>query len=359
MKNCQLNDTNHAVAMAKPPERVLIVKPSSLGDVVTAMPVLRGIRRSFPQAQISWLVTPACAGLIEGDDGLHEIILFERKKLGRAWRSPAAAHALWSLVRTLRQKKFDWVIDLQGLFRSGFLSWASGAKVRAGFAAAREFAPMFYTHAVRVGPPHTVDQNVGLARQLGIDARGEDMTLRVSPAARQQIEELCRKHHLPRKGFLVCVPPTRWITKQYPTRHWRTVVAALAKQMPIALVGSPDPREMASCAAVADGLGAGVPNLAGQTSVPQMVALIEASAGVICSDSAAKFIAPAVGVDVVTLLGPTRLELTGPYPRGQAIVAPTPCQGCRKKHCSHITCMELISPADVISAAETMLVSSR
>ena len=86
-----------------------------------------------------------------------------------------------------------------------------------------------------------------------------------------------------------------------------------------------------------------------------MVGLIAASGGVVCCDSAAKFIAPAVGVDVVTLLGPTRLERTGPYPRGTAVVANVPCQGCLRRRCRHITCMDLIAPAEVISAARDML----
>lgn len=97
-------------------------------------------------------------------------------------------------------------------------------------------------------------------------------------------------------------------------------------------------------------------NLAGQTSVAQMVGVIAASGGVICCDSAAKFIAPAVGVPAVALLGPTRVEHTGAFSpseqvKVESIVAPVPCQGCLKKRCRHITCMELIDPASVVQAA--------
>ncbi|RPI63597.1 MAG: hypothetical protein EHM48_02190, partial [Planctomycetaceae bacterium] len=142
---------------------------------------------------------------------------------------------------------------------------------------------------------------------------------------------------------------------QYPVRHWRKVVASLSTRIKIVLLGSPDPAELALCAQIADGLGPNVINLAGQTSIPQLVAVIARSAGVICSDSAAKFIAPAVGVDSVTVIGPTRVELTGPYLQGQPVVANVRCQGCLKKRCRHISCMELISPDDVIAAAERML----
>ena len=86
-----------------------------------------------------------------------------------------------------------------------------------------------------------------------------------------------------------------------------------------------------------------------------MVGVIAASAGVICSDSAAKFIAPAVGVDVVVLIGPTRVERTGPYLRGRAVLADVPCRGCLKKSCRHLTCMQMIRPAEVVAAAKEML----
>jgi ADP-heptose:LPS heptosyltransferase len=109
------------------------------------------------------------------------------------------------------------------------------------------------------------------------------------------------------------------------------------------------------CASAIEGLDSGVVNLAGQTDVPQMVAMLAAAAGVICGDSAAQFIAPAVGTNVVTLLGPTRRERTGPYLRGSALVADVPCQGCLKKRCGHVTCMQTISPADVVREAMEML----
>ena len=91
-------------------------------------------------------------------------------------------------------------------------------------------------------------------------------------------------------------------------------------------------------------------NLSGQTSVSQMVAVIARSGGVICSDSAAKFIAPAVGVGVVTLLGPTRVESTGPFVpgrhvRAESLAAPVACQGCLNRRCRHVTCMERHRPA--------------
>ncbi len=336
-----------------PPRRVLIIKPSSLGDVVTAVPVLRGLRRSFPDAHVSWMLAISCAEMMAHDTDLDEVVLFDRVRLGKAWWLPGATRDLLGFLTRLGKGHFDWVIDLQGLFRSGFFARATGASVRAGFADAREMAGAFYSRSIAVGPPHTVDRNIALARELGIDARAEDMTLQVAPMGKEFARRFCGEHGIGAGQFIVCVPPTRWVTKRYPVRHWRAVVSSLSKRLPVAVLGAPCDREV--CSAVADGLGDGVTNLAGRTGVAAMVGVIAASAGVICSDSAAKFVAAAVGVEAITLMGPTRVEKTGPYLRGRAIVADVPCQGCVKRRCSHITCMQMISPADVISEAEAML----
>ena len=344
---------NEPIAQPAPPGSVLILKPSSLGDVVSAVPVLRGLKRSLPSARVSWLLNRQCAPLLAGDADLDEIILFDRKLLGRAWRSPSAARSLAKLLRHLRKTRFDWVIDLQGLLRSGLLSAATLAPLRAGFSDAREGAWLFYNRRIDVGQPHTVDRNIELARQLGIDARPEDMTLSISAEGQTFAEQFCRANSLKNKGFLLCVPPTRWATKLYPVRHWRSVVLAMLPRLPVVLIGTLADRQL--CQEVAEGLPATVINAAGTTSVPQLVALIAAAAGVVCGDSAAQFIAPAVGTDVVTLMGPTRPERTGPYRRGRAVVSPVGCQGCLRDRCRHRTCMEMIDPAAVVQAATAML----
>lgn len=335
-----------------PPGRVLIVKPSSLGDVVTALPVLRGLKRSFPGVHVSWLLRGDCASLLAGDPDLDEVIVFERKLLGRSWRSPRGLAALLALRRLLRRRRFDWAIDLQGLFRSGYFTAVTRAPVRAGFLDARESASIFYNRKISVGAEHTVRRNIELARLLGVDARRTDMSLQVPASGLHFARAFCREHGLQHGRFLVLAPPARWRSKRLPVRHWRRIAAGLAGHVAVVVIGAPGEEEI--CRAVAKDLGSGVTDLAGRTSVGQMVGLIAASGGVVCNDSAAKFIAPAVGVGVVTLIGPTRVERTGPL-AGRAIVADTPCQGCLKRKCRHTVCMELIRPADVIEAAEQML----
>lgn len=345
-----------SLANVSAPRRVLIIKPSSLGDVVTALPVLRGLRRSFPDAHLSWMLSAVCAEMLANDADLDEIVLFDRKRLGRSWRSPSAAAALAKFLASLHARRYDWVIDLQGLLRSGLFSAATRAGLRAGFADAREGASLFYTHRLTVTAAHTVDRNISLARQLGIDARPADMRLHIPEAGHAFARKFRRQHGLG-GDFLICVPPTRWETKRYPPRHWRAVISALRDTGPVVLLGAPGDEDL--CRRIAGDLGDGVISAAGETGVIELAALVASSAGVLCCDSAAKFIAAAVGVDSVVLMGPTRVERTGPYFLGRAIVADVPCQGCLKRRCNHISCMELIDPDEVISAVMEMLISNR
>jgi lipopolysaccharide heptosyltransferase I len=340
------------LAVPPAPRRVLLIKPSSLGDVISAVPVLRGLRRSFPEAHLAWLVNENCAAVIDYDEDLDETILFDRNALRRCLVSPADAGKLLRFAGLLRRGNFDWAIDLQGLFRSGIMTWLTKASVRAGFAKPREsLAAKFYTHRIETTAQHTIDRNIELARALGVDARGEDFRLVVPPQGLEFAEDLARRG-LVRGRYVVCVPPTRWPSKLYPVRHWRAVVKELLQQSPVALSGTRD--DVKLCEAVAEGLGPNVHNLAGRTNIPQLLGLLAGARGVICSDSAAQFMGPAVGTPVITLMGPTRPERTGPRPPGRGIVSGVACQGCLRRKCRHVSCMEAIWPQQVLAAvAET------
>jgi len=269
------------------PRRVLIVKPSALGDVVTALPVLRGLRRTFgPAVRIDWLISRACVGVVRDDPQLDGVVDFDRKRYGTLWRNPSALKAFGTFCRRLRAAGYDWVLDLQGLFRSGLLTAATGAPVRVGFQNAREGAALAYTHTLPASqtPLHTVDRNIALARTVGIDARGEDFRanganggaggLYVPAAARAWAERFAADYP---QGFIVAAPATRWVTKLYPPRHWRRVLEWLVGHRPVVLVAGPG--ETALTAPLAD--VPGVTDLGGRTSVEQLIALIAAARGLI------------------------------------------------------------------------------
>lgn len=116
------------------PSRILIIKPSALGDITLSLPALSSLRASFPQAKITWLVRREFAPLLDGAGDLDDVLIFDRKGLGKWWWHPKAFAALMRFFGDLRKGRFDLVIDLQGLFRTAFFGWLSGSRRRFGMA---------------------------------------------------------------------------------------------------------------------------------------------------------------------------------------------------------------------------------
>ena len=155
--------------------RILIIKPSALGDVATTLPLLWDVRAALPEARIDWLIHPAYVPVIQGHEALHEAIVFDRKKLASWWYKPASTRRFTGLLKTLRENQYDVAIDAQGLFRSGFLARITGAKMRIGFAQAREGAALAYTHPVTL--PEKGKRMLAVERMRALGAPGFSSSL--------------------------------------------------------------------------------------------------------------------------------------------------------------------------------------
>ncbi len=205
-----------------PPQRILIIKPSALGDVVHGLPVLARLRRKWPNAHITWLVAPAFAGLLENHPLVNEIIRFDRRGFASAWRNPLALLRLIRFARDLRRRKFDLVIDLQGLFRSGWLTGRTKAAVRIGFASARELAWIYYTHKVNTNAlnDHAVTRNLQIASALGCDDPPAEFPLAPAEEDVRHIRDLLASE----EPYAVLLPGTNWDTKRWPAKHFAALV---------------------------------------------------------------------------------------------------------------------------------------
>lgn len=336
-------------------DRILIIKPSSFGDVIHALPILDGLRRRYPDARISWLVSTACAGLLHAHPQLDEAIPFDRKRYGRIGRSLSITLEFLRFTRELRARRFDLVIDLQGLFRSGFLAWASGAKVRVGLSDAREFSWIFHTHCVHVpaGDMHAVDRYWLVAGLLGFADRPVHFELAQDSEAKAAIRSMLAEGGLADgQGYALLVPGTRWETKLWPAEFFAEAARMIRDQhgLPVVLAGAPDEVEIAG--RVASLAGNGVINLAGRTSVAQMIALVAGASVAIMNDTGPMHLAAALGRPLVTVFGPTSPVKTGPYRRMAGVcrldLACSPCYLKRLAECPHgHRCMKELSPATV------------
>ncbi len=321
------------------PRRILLIKPSALGDVVHTLPILRLLRRRFPVAHIAWLIDPAFANLIEGHPDLNEIIPFRKKHYAQSWRDRAAAADLFSFKGDLRDRRFDLAIDLQGLFRSAWLAFYSGAPVRVGFGNAREMSPFFYTHRVPVRnlEVHAIDRYAALAAALGCAPGPLEFDFATTDADRTQ---LCRRAEncglsLDGGGRAVLLPGTNWETKKWPLKHFEALVPMLRDRFGLASIvaGGPDAPAIA-----------GARSLVGQTTLKQLVALLERADVVIANDTGPMHIASALGRPLVSVFGPTNPVRTGPYKRMDSVVRlNVACSPCYSRKCSHQSCLQWLT----------------
>jgi len=335
--------------------RVLLIKPSSLGDVLHAVPVLWAVRRRYPRARISWLVASPFAPLIENHPALDEVILFDRAEYGRVGRSPAVTADFIRFVADLRRRRFDLVIDLQGLIRSGFLAWASGAAVRIGFGQAREFAWAFYTHRIPPirGEAHAVDRNFRVCELLGYEGTAIDLSIPVRPEARESLRaKLAELGLQPGSEYLAVAPGARWETKRWPPEHFAAAIDAVHDRVGgrAVLLGSPAERPL--CDRVADLARSRPLNLAGKTSLTELVAAVDGARVALSNDSGTKDVAVALGKPIVTVFGPTNPLRTSPYGRrGDLFQARLDCSPCYLRKFSRCRydhrCMREVSPLPV------------
>ncbi len=339
-------------------ERILIIKPSSLGDVVHALPVLHGLRKRYPQAQIDWLVADGFAPLIEHHPDISELVLFDRRRFGRMLSSPSSARAFAAFCLNLRRRTYDLVIDLQGLFRSGFLSLVTGAAVRIGFAKGREFSWLFYTHRIPASAQdtHAVDRNYQVAKILGFAEVPVTFDLAVTTEERREAAEMLNEAGLADgERFAAILPGARWDTKRWSEERFAAVADKLRDEQglrPLLLAGKD---EIDVCDRIA-ALGDQPPlNLAGRTSLRTLIAVLERADVVLCHDSAPMHLAAALNRPMVSIIGPTNPARTGPYGgSGRVVKADWPCMPCylrRLSQCRHQhRCMTAISTAEVLEA---------
>ena len=332
------------IPLAHTPRRVLIVKPSAIGDVVHALPILALLKRRWPGAAFSWLVTPACAGILDGHPMLDEVIRFDRKAYGQGWHKPAVLRSLTTFSRGLRDRRFDLAIDLQGLFRSGWLTFQTAAPVRVGLADAREMAGLFYTHRVNVGrrEQHAVERYLCVAEALGAGRGPVEFPFAATPA-----DHAFAAERTPRR-YALLFPGTNWPTKRWPAEKFAALVDPLRRRFGLEAVVGGAPSEVELAAKVT---GAAA-NLAGKTTLNQLVALIARAELVVSNDSGPMHIAAALGRPLVVPFGPTNPVRTGPYGRmGSVVKLDLPCSPCYSRRCSHQTCLQQLEVEAVMAVA--------
>ena len=219
------------------PKKILFIKPSSLGDIVHAMPVLAALRRRFPRAFIAWLVKRQWAELVERMEGVD-----------RVWSVGSGVAGWLSEVPSLRAERFDLAVDLQGLFRSAVMARLAGCPERIGFANGREGSPFFYTRRVAVPTPdmHAVDRYLLVAQALGVaPAATPEFRFAIPARDREQVvSALAQAGVKAGARWIAMNVSARWPTKRWPAASFAEAADRLQKDGvgPVVLFGGPEDR---------------------------------------------------------------------------------------------------------------------
>lgn len=342
-------------------QRILIIRPSALGDVVRSTPVLVSLRDAYPKAQIDWLVQDSFVDAVRWHPALSNAIAFPRKSFNRisAWLPQGAG---WRFLTSLRRSNYDLVFDCQGLARSGFFAWSTRASTRIGFRDAREGGWIGVNHRVEVpSAMHTVDRMLMLVESAGIVARRDaaSQSLHAGTDARSWAAQRLgiSETGYPRP-YAVLAPTSRWPGKQWPADRFAVVAKHLADRgVVVVVVGAGSERgqiipvlELAKRSPL-------VLDLLGQTSISQLMAIIERCGVLVANDSAALHMGVAYHKPVVALYGPTSVATVGPYRREADVIQHVGPDDVldHKNEATGRKLMERIGVDEVIQAADARM----
>lgn len=338
--------------------KILVIRLSAIGDVVHTLPAVHLLKKHLPGCSITWVVEEPAAGLIEACTEIDSVIVSRRAAWLRALRSGDAGGARTgaaAFLRELRREEYDYVLDFQGLFKSGILAGLARGKRKIGFARAREGAAFFYTEKAPAPGfnDHAIVRHMGLLRYLGID----DAAVVFSPfwgeAEEKSLHCLLAGLDVQSAGPLIIVHPSAaWPTKCWDAGKMARVCDSLQKTYDARMVFVGAASENMPASSIISRMTEPAVNLAGRTTLQELACLLARSALMVAMDSGPMHIACAVGTPVVALFGPTAPWRTGPFGSRHSVIrkelACSPCYSKKKCPQGHHRCMADITVDDVL-----------
>ena len=350
--------------------KILMIRLTAIGDVVRTLPALSCLRRAYPKAHIAWVVEESSRDILLEQPDLDETILFPRGRLSRVLLHPeelgAARAALGAFGRTLKDARFDLVIDFQGTLKSGLMTRLTGAPRRVGLGrgSAREMAHIFYNETVDLpsGAISRVDRALALVAHLGVPTDGASSAIpeRADDAAYVEtfLAGLTGATREGRPAHPAVIFPGTSRTqayKRYPPSHFARAADLLAERTgsPIVVAWGPGEEEMASDVVASMRTPA---TIAPPMTLGQLTALIRRSRVFLAGDTGPMHIAWTVGTPVVAIYGPTDPVVNRPGGRHSAVAYQKVfCSPCRNRGCIARTCLENLPPERVADCAGSVI----
>lgn len=320
--------------------RVFVIKPSSLGDVVHALPAVHYLKRAHPHLEIRWVVNSEWAPLLHGNPDLAGVVPFPRQEM-RGWRALPRALAFRKRIRSEAAGGADLVLDFQGLLRSALIGRAFRSPRLIGLSDAREGAARLYHETVPVDPgAHAVDRYLALPRALGISCPDPPPSAFPLPSGIGPAEA---GFALPAR-FVVLHPFSRGEGKALSLEHISRFCRALAP-VPVVVVGvrAVGPPQLPD----------GCVDLSNRTDLPALIGVLRAAAFTVSVDSGPMHIAAALGTNLIGIHTWTDPRKVGPYPAGALV-----WKGGRISDRRHLTAAECSQSSPITDPALDAIASS-
>jgi lipopolysaccharide heptosyltransferase I len=389
IKNKRIKKTRASELQSAEFSRILLIKPSALGDVVHTIPVLVKLRARYPHARIDWLITPENAEIVRCHPALSNVVLFARRdfsKRGRRWR---ALLAFFDLLKQIRRARYDLVIDMHGQVRSALFALISGARVRIGFdrpirrsltvsaehdlrnvpshgwRGAREGSWIAYTHRIPIPTldVHAIDRYLWVAPLLGLDDDLPDLAIHLSSDTVRNVERLLKEHGVHADvPLVVLVPGTIWETKHWTIEGFAGVARTFLNDgFAVALAGTK--RDQQRCRQIA-AAAPGVCDLSGKTTPAELAALIRRAEVAVTNDSGSMHVAASLRKPTVSVFGPTNPVHIGPYQRPESVVRmDLPCSPCNYRRLSQCpfdhACMKQVTSEMVVERVQKIFATTK
>ncbi|MFO1418917.1 MAG: glycosyltransferase family 9 protein [Methylotetracoccus sp.] len=342
------------------PQNILVVRLTAIGDIVMASGVIPCLHTAFPDARLCWLVEEGNEELLSSNPRLDRVFVWPRRR----WKSllQQRRYLTWwrefrALRSALRQVEFDWVIDLQGLLKSGVWAWLAGGRRRIGLGS-REGSALLMTEVVEREnkSPLIAKEYRKLMDVLGTAPERFAMDIVVPPKARMSAEALLANAGGDTAYAVLC-PFTTRPQKHWFDERWIELAGTLHETLGLrpVIVGGPGERQRG--AEMAAAAGHGTVSLAGLTHLDECAAVLQGASLVIGVDTGWTHAGIALRRPTLSLLGSTDPYFDTGSPSARALYHVLPCFPCyRHPTCNgDYTCMRLHTVADVLSAAAALL----
>ncbi|OPX41668.1 MAG: hypothetical protein B1H13_00800 [Desulfobacteraceae bacterium 4484_190.3] len=344
---------------------ILIVKLSAIGDVVHTLPSLAALRKLYPKSHITWVVEEASSDIIRGHPHLDRVIISRRKRwienLKKFHYIKITISEIRLFIKTLRDRKYDLVIDFHGLSKSSMIVILGGGKRKLGYDSMQELSGLFLNEKIPEDmEKHAVDRYLDFIRYLGTDIDNPEFYIPIEEENRTRVERLLKANGIDiNEPFVTVNPVAFWDTKLWEDVKFARLCDRIAedlKQKVVFTGNSGDGRikhiqSMMNFPSV---------NLEGQTTLKDLAYLYKLSVLLVTTDSGPMHIAAAMNAPTVALFGPTDPSRTGPYGKGHIVVRKKmSCSPCFLKKCDTKRCMKEITVEEVFEAAMQVVNSEK